>query len=110
MYRVFIILYIQQTISLGVHNFTPVLYLQIRKHVIFYPSINVSYFNISVRRKSSVSIATELRPERSGIESRWEQDFPPIQTGPGAHPASCKNWYQFFPGDKEWPRRDPQGG
>ena len=26
---------------------------------------------------------------RSGIESRWGRDFPPVQTGPGAHPASC---------------------
>ena len=39
---------------------------------------------------SSVGIATELRAGRSGFESRWERDFPPIQTGPGTHPASCK--------------------
>jgi len=39
---------------------------------------------------SSVGIATELRAGRSGIESRWGRDFPPVQTGPGAHPASCK--------------------
>ena len=38
---------------------------------------------------SSVGIATELRNERFGIESRWRRDFPPFQTGPGAHPASC---------------------
>ena len=38
---------------------------------------------------SSVGIATELQAGRSGIESRWERDFPPVQTGPGAHPASC---------------------
>jgi len=25
-----------------------------------------------------------------GIEPRWGQDFSPIQTGPGAHAASCK--------------------
>ena len=31
-----------------------------------------------------------LRAGRSGIESRWGWDFPPIQTCPGAHPASCK--------------------
>jgi len=30
-----------------------------------------------------------LRAGRSGIESRWGRDFPPVQTGPGAHPASC---------------------
>jgi len=39
---------------------------------------------------SSVGIATELRAGWSWIESRWERDFPSIQTGPGAHPASCK--------------------
>jgi len=31
-----------------------------------------------------------LQARRSGIESWWGQDVPPIQTGPGAHPASCK--------------------
>jgi len=39
---------------------------------------------------SSVGIATELRAGRSGIESRWGRDFPPLQIGPGAHPVSCK--------------------
>jgi len=32
----------------------------------------------------------ELRVWRSRIEFRWGRDFPPVQTGPGAHPASCK--------------------
>jgi len=41
-----------------------------------------------------------LRAGRSGIESRWGRDFPPIQTGPGAHPASCKMGTGFFPGVK----------
>ena len=49
---------------------------------------------------SSVSIATELRAGRSGIESRWGRDFPPVQTGPGAHPASCKMGTGSFPGVK----------
>jgi len=31
-----------------------------------------------------------LRSGRSGIESRRGRDFPLFQTGPGAHPASCK--------------------
>ena len=29
---------------------------------------------------SSLGIATELRAGRSGIESRWGRDFPPLQT------------------------------
>ena len=49
---------------------------------------------------SSVSIATELRAGRSGIESRWGRDFPPVQTSPGAYPASCKVGKGSFPGVK----------
>ena len=46
---------------------------------------------------SSVGIATEVRAGRSGIESRWVRDFPPVQTGPGAHPASYKMGTGSFP-------------
>jgi len=35
---------------------------------------------------------------RSGIESRWGRDFPPVQTGPVAHPASCTMGTGSFPG------------
>jgi len=38
---------------------------------------------------SSVGIATDYGLDGPGIESRWGQDFPPVQTGSGAHPASC---------------------
>ena len=41
-----------------------------------------------------------LRPGRSGIESRWGRDFRPVQTGPGAHPASCKMGTGSFPAVK----------
>ena len=47
---------------------------------------------------SSVGIATELQAGRSGIESRWGRDFPSAQTGPGAHPASCKMGTGSLPG------------
>ena len=47
---------------------------------------------------SSVGIATELRAGRSGIEI--ERDFSPVQTGSGAHPASCKTGTGSFPGVK----------
>jgi len=47
---------------------------------------------------SSVGIATELRAGRSGIEARWGRDFPPVQTGPGGHPASCTMGTGSFPG------------
>ena len=39
---------------------------------------------------SSVGIATELLAGRFRIEYRWGRDFPPVQTGPGAHPTACK--------------------
>ena len=32
--------------------------------------------------------------------SPWGRDFPPVQTGPGAHPASCKMGNGSFPGVK----------
>jgi len=41
-----------------------------------------------------------LRAGRSGIDSRWGRDFPPVQTGPGAHPASCTMGAGSFPGVK----------
>jgi hypothetical protein len=47
---------------------------------------------------SSVGIATELRAGRSGIKSRWGQDFAPVQTGPGAHPAFYTMGTGSFPG------------
>ena len=49
---------------------------------------------------SSVGMATELRDGPSGIESLWGRDFPPVQTGPGAHPDSCKMGTESFPGVK----------
>ena len=31
-------------------------------------------------------------------ESRWGRDFPSVQTGPVAHPASCAMGTGYFPG------------
>ena len=47
---------------------------------------------------SSVAIPTELRDGRSRIEFRWGRDFPPFQTDPGIHPASCTMGTESFPG------------
>ena len=49
---------------------------------------------------SSVGIATELRDGRSGDRIPVERDFPPVQTGPGAHPAYCTMGTGSFPGLK----------
>ena len=38
---------------------------------------------------SSVGIATDYGLDGSGIDSRWGEVFPPVQTSPGALPASC---------------------
>jgi len=40
---------------------------------------------------------TRLRAGRSGIESQWVRDFPPVQTGPAVHPASCQMGTGSFP-------------
>ena len=49
---------------------------------------------------SSVGIATDYGLDDAGIESRWGRDFPPVQTGSGAYPASCKMGSESFPGVK----------
>jgi hypothetical protein len=54
---------------------------------------------------SSVGIATDYGLDGPGIESRWWRDFPPVQTGPGAHPASCHWIRDFFPEGKVRPGR-----
>ena len=52
------------------------------------------------RPGSSVGIATDYGLDGPGIESRWGRDFTPVQTGPGAHPASCTMGTGSFPGVK----------
>jgi len=49
---------------------------------------------------SSVGVATDYGLDGPGIESRWGRDFPPVQTGPGAHPVSCTMGTGSFPGVK----------
>ena len=50
---------------------------------------------------SSVGIATELRVGRSGDRILVGERFSaPVQTGPGAHPASCTTGTESFPGVK----------
>jgi len=49
---------------------------------------------------SSVGIANDYELDGMGIETRWGRDFPPIQTGPRAHPASCTMGTGSFQGVK----------
>ena len=49
----------------------------------------------------AVGIATGYWLDGPGIESRWGARFSaPVQTGPGAHPASCRMGTRCFPGVK----------
>ena len=50
---------------------------------------------------SSVGIATGYGLDGPGIEFRWGARFSaPVQTGPGAHPATCTMGTGSFPGVK----------
>jgi len=50
---------------------------------------------------NSVGIATDYGLDDAGIGSRWGREFSaPVQTGPGAHPASCTMGTWSFPGVK----------
>ena len=49
---------------------------------------------------SSVGIATDYGMDGPGIESRWRRDFPPVQTGSGAHTLSMTMGTVSFPGVK----------
>jgi len=49
---------------------------------------------------SSVGITTNYGLDGPGSNPGGARDFPPVQTGPGAHPASCKMDTGSFPGVK----------
>jgi len=63
---------------------------------------NICWLHIlTVGRDSSVGIATGYGLDGPGIERRWGARFSaPVQTGPGAHPASCTTGTGSFPGAK----------
>jgi hypothetical protein len=63
------------------------------------------YTRQSVDRDGIVGIATRYGLDGPGIESRYGARFSaPVQTGPGAHPASCTIGTGPFPG-VTWPGR-----
>jgi hypothetical protein len=49
---------------------------------------------------SSIGIATDYGLDGPGWNPGGEKDFPPVQTGPGAHPASCTMGTGSFPAVK----------
>jgi hypothetical protein len=70
--------------------------------------MTVSIYNRTVIKGgsgSSVCIATDYGLDGPRVQSRWGRDFPPVQTDPGAHPASCTMGTGSFPGvncDEAW--------
>ena len=50
--------------------------------------VSKTYSHSPVGRDSSVGIATRHELDSPGIETRWGRYSAPVQTGPGAHPAS----------------------
>jgi len=52
---------------------------------------------------SSVGIATDYGLDGPRSNPGGDETFPPVQTGPGAHPAY--NGYRVFPGGKVRPGR-----
>jgi hypothetical protein len=75
--------------------FSNVMYVYIRKHLLCFTQFLGAPVWI-VSRDSSVGIATGYGLEVPGIESRWGFSAP-VQTGPGAHPASCTMGTVSFP-------------
>jgi hypothetical protein len=73
----------------------PVIILQFEFHLLYVVCTWVG-------RDSTIGIVTGYGLGGPRIESRWGRDFPhpPVQTGPGAHPASYKMWYRVFPRGK----------
>jgi len=70
-----------------------------RQYILYYYELFIT-IHFQSGLGSSVGIPTELRAGRSGIETRCGRDFPPVQTGTGAHLASCKMGIGSFPGVK----------
>jgi hypothetical protein len=64
------------------------------REVKFFYELELSVF---YRPGSSVGIATGYGLDDSGIETRWGNISAPVQTGPGAHPASCTMGSGSFP-------------
>ena len=64
-------------------------------------AVFLDYLNQNCGPGSSVGIAIGYGLDGPGIEFRWGARFSaPVQTGPGAHPASCTMGTGSFPGVK----------
>jgi len=70
--------------------------------LLLFLSLYITYFIILyiVGRRAQSVYRLSYRAGRSGIQSWWGRDFPSVQTGLGAHPASCEMGTGSFPGVK----------
>ena len=104
------------TTSLRLHHAPPSLGGELKRGRYISPSKPTHTMNFAGPSSPTWSVQINLSPKlhltvvpyaasypcygRSGIESRWGRDFPPVQTGPGAHPAFCKMDTGSFPAIK----------
>jgi len=67
-------------------------------------SVKIKYYNFTLKiwtgKIETLIYITDYGLGGSGIESRCGRNFPPVQTGPGAHPASYKMGTVSSPGIK----------
>ena len=71
------------------------------RHLLYPPKLSSSAHFFSGGPGSSIGIATGYGLDGPGIETWWGARFSvPVQTGPGAHPASCTMGTGSFPGVK----------
>ena len=71
------------------------------------PVYNANPFISEGVSSSSVGIPSGYGLDSPGIEYQWRaRFFEPVQTGPGAHQASCTMYTGTFPRVKERPGRD----
>ena len=80
---IFVPLFIYIYIYIYIHTYTQT-HTHTHTHIYIYIYPIYTYTG----RDSSVGIAARYGLEGPGTESQWGRDFPPVQTGPGAHPAS----------------------
>ena len=74
----------------------------VRKYLQNILRLKITYSDQTEGLDSSVGIATRYGMDGPGIESRWAVRLSaPVQTGPGAHPASYTMGNESFPGVKQ---------
>jgi len=81
------------------------LFFHIITHTAPFSKKKIYIFNIqdmfwfSLQLLSAKIIILRIRRDTINVHRpfRWGRDFPPVQTGPGAHPVSCKMCTGSFP-------------